>query len=59
MDKESKPPSMLSVDIIVWAIRLIVVLFVLTVLSGVIVVVLRYAFGIELWNPFHLIPQSK
>ncbi len=27
-------------------------LFVLTLLYGVVVIIFRYAFGVELWNPF-------
>ena len=28
-------------------------LFVLTLMYGVVVIIFRYAFGVELWNPFH------
>jgi hypothetical protein len=27
-------------------------LFVLTLMYGVVVIIFRYAFGVELWNPF-------
>jgi hypothetical protein len=46
--------EMLSSFVIVWAIRLFVV-FALTFLCGVIIILLRYVFRIELWNPFHQI----
>jgi hypothetical protein len=47
--------EMLSSFVIVWAIRLFVALFALTFLCGVIVILLRYVFRIEIWNPFHQI----
>ncbi len=28
-------------------------LFALTLMYGVVVIIFRYAFGVELWNPFH------
>jgi hypothetical protein len=33
--------------------QLVVGLFVLTLLYGVVVIIFRHAFGVELWNPFH------
>jgi hypothetical protein len=35
------------------AMWLTVALFMLTLIYGVIVIIFRYAFGVELWNPFH------
>ena len=32
--------------------QLIAGLFVLTLMYGVVVIIFRYAFGVELWNPF-------
>jgi hypothetical protein len=32
--------------------QLIVGVFVLTLMYGVVVIIFRYAFGVELWNPF-------
>jgi hypothetical protein len=32
--------------------QLIAGLFALTLLYGVVVIIFRYAFGVELWNPF-------
>jgi hypothetical protein len=53
--EKPKLSEMLSSFVIVWAIRLIVALFALTFLCGVIVIILRYVFRIEIWNPFHQI----
>jgi hypothetical protein len=55
MAEKPKLSEMLSSFVIVWAIRLIVALFALTFLCGVIVIILRYVFRIEIWNPFHQI----
>jgi hypothetical protein len=55
MAEKPKLSEMLSSFAIVWAIRLIVALFALTFLCGVIVIILRYVFRIEIWNPFHQI----
>jgi hypothetical protein len=35
-----------------FVLRLIAGLFVLTLMYGVVVIIFRYAFGVELWNPF-------
>jgi hypothetical protein len=55
MAEKPKLSEMLSSFVIVWAIRLIVALFALTFLCGVIVIILRHVFRIEIWNPFHQI----
>jgi hypothetical protein len=52
----TKPEPKLSTTLFVLGffllLRLIAGLFVLTLIYGVIVIIFRYAFGVELWNPF-------
>ena len=52
MAEEPKFPDMLSTFVVVWAIRLTVGLFVLTLLYSPIFIIFRYVFGVELWSPF-------
>jgi hypothetical protein len=39
-----------AVGIIVWVAMW---LFSITLIYGVVIIIFRYAFGVELWNPFH------
>lgn len=34
-------------------VQLVFGIFALTLMYGVVVIIFRYAFGVELWNPFH------
>lgn len=51
-NKDPELPSLLFKLGLFGLFQLIVSLFMLTLLYGVVVIIFRYAFGVELWNPF-------
>jgi hypothetical protein len=50
--KEPKLASTLFMLGLFGFFQLIAGLFALTLMYGVVVIIFRYAFGVELWNPF-------
>jgi len=50
--REPKLSTTLFVLALFMLLRLIAGIFVLTLMYGVVVIIFRYAFGVELWNPF-------
>lgn len=50
--KEPKLPTTLFLLSLFGLVQLLAGLFVLTLMYGVVVIIFRYAFGVELWNPF-------
>ena len=50
--KDSELPMLLFKLGLFGLAQLIAGLFVLTLMYGVVVIIFRYAFGVELWNPF-------
>jgi hypothetical protein len=50
--KEPKLSTTLFLLSLFGLFQLVAGLFVLTLTYGVVVIIFRYAFGVELWNPF-------
>jgi hypothetical protein len=52
MAEQAKLSTALFLIVLFGVLRLAAGLFVLTLIYGVVLIIFRYAFGVELWNPF-------